>query len=474
MKNYDVAIIGAGSSGLSARREVARLTDSYVVIDDGELGTTCARVGCMPSKVLIQVAEDFHRRGQFDAVGITGAEGLAVDSTRVMSHVRSLRDRFVRGVMDDMESWVGEHLLRKRARFVDHNTLDLGNEKIRAERIVIATGSTPIIPGPWQPFRKYLADTDQFFELEKLPARMGIVGLGVIGLELGLALARLGVEVEAVTLDKAFGGLTDPRLQDYCFEQFKKEMPIHLQAVTGLNEDDGQLQIQLEDGQTLSVDSALVTMGRRPNLSGLGIEELGIPTDRGIPAFDKDTFRVCGTPWYIAGDVNGTRPVLHEAADEGRIAGYNAVRSEDQCFRRRTPLTITFSSPNVAMVGETHKTLTERNADFVTGTVSYEGQGRAIVKLAECGALHVYVGREDGLIYGAEMIAPDGEHLAHLLAWAASAGLNVHQVLSLPFYHPVLEEGLRTALRDAAGQTSTALSPLEVLRCSDPPVGIRV
>ena len=73
MKNYDVAIIGAGSSGLSARREVARLTDSYVVIDDGELGTTCARVGCMPSKVLIQVAEDFHRRGQFDAVGITGA-----------------------------------------------------------------------------------------------------------------------------------------------------------------------------------------------------------------------------------------------------------------------------------------------------------------------------------------------------------------------------------------------------------------
>ena len=474
MKNYDVAIIGAGTSGLSARREVARLTDNYVVIDHGELGTTCARVGCMPSKVLIQVAEDFHRRRHYDAIGITGAEDLSIDTTRVMSHVRSLRDRFVRGVRSDMESWVGNHLLRKRARFTDPNTLDLGDEKIRAERIVIATGSTPVIPGPWQPYRKYLTDTDKFFELPKLPDSIGIIGLGVIGLELGLALARLGIRVEAVTLDKAFGGLTDPCLQEYCYEQFKKEMPIHLQAVTGLGEDNGQLKIQLEDGQSLSVDAALVTMGRRPNLAGLGIEELGIPTDRGIPEFDKNTFRVSGTPWYIAGDVNGTRPVLHEAADEGRIAGYNSVRSEDQCFRRRTPLMITFSSPNVAMVGETHKALTERNADFVTGSVSYEGQGRAIVKLEECGELHVYVGREDGLILGAEMLAPNGEHLAHLLAWAASAGLNVHQVLSLPFYHPVLEEGLRTALRDAAAKTWTALSPLEVLRCSDPPVGVQV
>jgi len=473
LRNYDVAIIGAGSSGLSARREVARLTDNYVVIDDGELGTTCARVGCMPSKVLIQVAEDFHRRGHYDAIGITGGGGLGVDTARVMSHVRSLRDRFVRGVLNDMESWTGDHLVRKRARFIDPNTLDLGDETIRAERIVIATGSKPIIPGPWQPFRKYLIDTDQFFELEELPSRVGIVGLGVIGLELGLALARLGIDIEAVTLDKAFGGLTDPRLQDYCFEKFQEEMPIHLQAVTSLSEGNGELHIHLEDGTTLSVEAALVTMGRRPNLAGLGIEELGIPTDRGMPEFDRDTFRVCGMPWYIAGDVNGTRPVLHEAADEGRIAGYNAVRSEDQCFRRRSPLTITFSSPNVAMVGETHQALTKRNADFVTGTVSYEGQGRAIVKLQECGALHVYIGREDGLILGAEMLAPDGEHLAHLLAWAASAQLDVHQVLSLPFYHPVLEEGLRTALRDAAAQTTTALSPLEVLRCSDPPVGIR-
>ena len=119
MKNYDVAIIGAGTSGLSARREVARLTDSYVVIDEGELGTTCARVGCMPSKVLIQVAEDFHRRGHYDAIGITGGDSLAVDTTRVMSHVRSLRDRFVRGVRNDMESWIGDHLIRKRARFAD-------------------------------------------------------------------------------------------------------------------------------------------------------------------------------------------------------------------------------------------------------------------------------------------------------------------------------------------------------------------
>ena len=134
MKNYDVAIIGAGTSGLSARREVARLTDNYVVIDDGELGTTCARVGCMPSKVLIQVAEDYYRRAHYDAIGITGGDRLGIDTAQVMTHVRSLRDRFVRGVLGDMEEWVDDYLIRKRARFIDPNTLDLGDEQIRAER----------------------------------------------------------------------------------------------------------------------------------------------------------------------------------------------------------------------------------------------------------------------------------------------------------------------------------------------------
>ncbi len=472
MREVDVAIIGAGTAGLSARREVAEATDNYVVIDDGILGTTCARVGCMPSKVLIQVANDYHRRHALAEQGIGGGDKLTVDPAAVMQHVRKLRDRFVRGVMSGFENW-SDKLIRKRARFVDLHTLDLDGERIKAHKIVIATGSSPIIPNPWKKVESRLIDTDAFFERETLPKRVAVIGLGVIGLELGQAVARLGCDVTAVTLDKAFGGLSDPDLRNYVASAFAKEFTLHIDAVDTLSESDDELVVKLKSGHEFRADAALVTVGRRPNLSSLGIEALGIPTERGAPSFDGGTFRVDGTPWYLVGDVNGTRPLLHEAADEGRIAGYNAVHPSDQCFKRRTNIAITFCDPNIAMVGESHHQLTERGADFVTGTVSFEGQGRAIVKLHELGQLHVYAERSSGRLLGAELFAPHGEHLAHLLAWAISAGLTARDALSLPFYHPVLEEGLRTALRKAARLTDTDQGALEVLRCADPPVGTR-
>lgn len=109
MKNYDVVIIGAGTAGLSARKVVSKYTQSYVIVDDGILGTTCARVGCMPSKAFIQIANDFHRRTSFQETGIDGSELLKIDSKKVMSHTRKLRDRFVRSVLGGMEEWKNEH-----------------------------------------------------------------------------------------------------------------------------------------------------------------------------------------------------------------------------------------------------------------------------------------------------------------------------------------------------------------------------
>lgn len=114
MKKVKVAIIGAGTAGLSARREVAKVTDSYVVIDNGPLGTTCARVGCMPSKVLIQVANDFHRRHKMAEMGILGGQDLSLDHKQVMKHVRKLRDRFVRSVVGGFEDWQTPTLFKKR------------------------------------------------------------------------------------------------------------------------------------------------------------------------------------------------------------------------------------------------------------------------------------------------------------------------------------------------------------------------
>ncbi len=307
--------------------------------------------------------------------------------------------------------------------------------------------------------------------METLPQKIPIIGLGVIGIELGQALARLGVSVTGIDLKRSVGALSDPKILDYAIKTFSKEMPLYFSGAEIVKEEATGLRIKSGDFEEV-FEKVFVSMGRKPNLAELGLEEIGVPLDeRKIPIFDSKTFRVKDFPIYIAGDVNAQRPILHEAADQGRIAGHNSVEEEDQCYIPREKLGIVFTDPNIAGIGKNYQELIKEEANFVTGKVSYEGQGRAIVKLKEKGLVHIYAHKKNGKILGAELFAPEGEHLAHLLSWAISLKLNVFQVLSLPFYHPVLEEGLRTALRDLALQVEDKEHHLEVLRCQDAPAG---
>jgi dihydrolipoamide dehydrogenase len=167
---------------------------------------------------------------------------------------------------------------------------------------------------------------------------------------------------------------------------------------------------------------------------------------------------------FIAGDVDSDKPLLHEAADEGRIAGDNAGRWPDlRCGKRRSPLGIVFSDPQIAMVGSHRSAL--REGEFAVGAVSFENQGRARVMLKNKGLLHVYAQHGTGRFLGAEMIGPAAEHIGHLLAWVHQQRLTIDQMLDMPFYHPVLEEGLRSALRQA--RSALHLGPKPVPMCLD-------
>jgi dihydrolipoamide dehydrogenase len=198
----------------------------------------------------------------------------------------------------------------------------------------------------------------------------------------------------------------------------------------------------------------LVAAGRRPNLGSLGLESAGegVLLDGRLAPFDRHTLQVGATSIFVAGDANNELPLLHEAADEGKIAGENAARFPHvRPAPRRSPLGIVFSDPQLAVVGAPFAELSRRGP-FVIGEVSFEDQGRSRVMRKNRGALRVYADPATGRLLGAEAAGPRVEHLAHLLAWSHQAGLTIPEMLAMPFYHPVVEEGLRTALRGAAAR----------------------
>ena len=183
-----------------------------------------------------------------------------------------------------------------------------------------------------------------------------------------------------------------------------------------------------------------------------------------MPPVDRHTSQIGDLPVYLAGDANGFRPILHEALDEGLMAGRNGVRKENLERRcRRTPLLMVFSDPQCVVVGQGFAELQERN--IVVGEAPFEDESRAVVEGRNAGLLRIYADAESGQLLGAEMTVPDGEHLGHLLALAMQTKLTVFDVLRMPFYHPTTEEGLRTALRSAAAKIKTHDSSDELVLC---------
>ena len=448
-RQVDVAIIGSGSAGLYAMSKVRPSGKSVVLINGGALGTTCARVGCMPSKAVIQVAEDFHRRGVFKRFGLEGEESLSLDVSEAMGYVQDLRDMFVERVISNSTDRMPEGMfIEGYTRFVGPNLLEMEDgRRIRAGKVIIATGSRPIVPAAWQPFRDRIITTDEFFELEEVPRSVAVVGLGVIGLELGQSLHRLGCDVVGIDMREAIGGLTDPEVNKSAIDIIGKEFPLWLGHGAELSEgSEGRIRVSA-GGNSIEVERVFASIGRQPNLEKLGLDAIGAPVDaRGIPVYDPHTMQVGDLPVFLAGDVTGERPLLHEAGDEGRIAGQNAVSDRVTAYRRKTPLSITFCDPNIVQVGQNYASLDLETA--AVGQMQMAPVGRALIMAKNKGLIRVYADKASGRMLGGEMICAKAENLGHLLAWSIQQGLTVGEMLQMPFYHPVIEEALQAALYD--------------------------
>ncbi|MFV5515038.1 dihydrolipoyl dehydrogenase [Acinetobacter gerneri] len=453
---YDIIIIGAGTAGISAYKEAIRHTQNILVINQGPWDTTCARVGCMPSKVLISTANRMHDILYADEVALNVKADI--DRSQVMQHVRRLRDRFTAATLRDVESWDPQHKISGTAVFINENTVEVDGQHYQAKAFIIAVGSTPNIEIELKnKLAERLITSDQVFELEQLPRSLAVIGSGVIAIELAQAFQRLGVKTTVFARSAKVGVLTSPNLQKIAQQEISKELDIkfgYLPESFELIGDEVQITYDKENPQTLNVDYVLTAIGRKSNLSSLKLENIH-PDYKDTKQLDIDanSKQLGKYPIFIVGDAYTSTPLQHEAAIEGKLAVKNCLNyPKIENIKTLTPLGIVFSSPEMAISGQNYAVLVKQGIEFVTGTVSYEKQGRAIVLGKNQGAVEVYVEKSTRRLLGAELLVESAEHMAHLLSWIISQQLSIDEILEMPFYHPTHEEGLRTALKHARRQ----------------------
>lgn len=336
----DVAIIGAGTAGIGAFAELGKLGLSRVLINHGPLGTTCARVGCMPSKAVL------HAGAQWATLRtlLNGAEPPAgaqrpIDLWR---HARATRDMLAGNTAKRTQSAAGDDLLMGRARFVGPSTLDVDGRRVEAKAVIVATGSGPVVPGLLKALGERVLTTDTLFDLDELPASVGMLGLGAIGLEMGLALSRLGVRVVAGDMKALPAGITDPEVGQAAIARFAPELTMWLGQPMQAKADGKRITVSAGDGRSETVDMVLAALGRSPNLDGLDLAAAGVPLDdKGRPQLSDDGLR--------AGDAGGfCRRRERRAPADARGGGRRPVQRPAGGAHRRRPRHRAAAAPRAA------------------------------------------------------------------------------------------------------------------------------
>ena len=452
-RHVEYAIIGVGTAGLGAFSRVRRETDSVVLIQHGPYGTTCARVGCMPSKMMIVAADLAHAIDGGSYFGIDGQ--YQVNGKRLFERIHQDRaEKFVGGVMKYVNSINDKFKIEGQATFVDPQTIDVdGRLQIKADKIILACGSTPYVSPVFEPLRNELDTSDTIFELDELPQSLAVVGLGVIALELGQAFHRLGVKTTLYGRSGRIGSFTHPDMQREVLKTMAQELDIIPQGqfTEATKVADGyELTYRTAAGEvvTRTYERVLLASGRSSNLRTMNLENSGLVLDgRGLPLYDPLTMQCGDAPVFISGDATEDLPLWHEAYIEGRIAADSAIHFPARKEGKRTPgMGIYFTDPQMASVGAAHADLDPEQ--IVIGQARMRGPRHEIYN-DQRGMMQVYADKGTGTLLGAEIFGRGAEHMAQTLVLAIEHGLSVDEILQMPVYHPSLEEVMKGALDKA-------------------------
>ena len=455
-KQHDLVIIGAGPGGYVAAIRAAQLGMNVACIDrEEQLGGTCSRIGCIPSKSLLDTSKRVH------AIHNEASEhGIVIGSVSIDVPVMQARKE---RIVSELTGGVAMLFKKNKVtRYLGHGTITAPGlvtvngetpAKLEAGRILIATGSEPVnLPGVELDGDR-VGDSTTGLSYSEVPEHLVIIGAGVIGMELGSVWLRLGSRVTVLEyLDHILPG-QDSEIVREAQRVFKKQgfdFRLGSRVTAARAEGDGCI-VELDGAEPVTCDRVLEVVGRRPYTAGLGLENTGIETDTHGRIPVNDRFETCTPGIHALGDVIAGPMLAHKAEEEG-IACVEAIAGLPAHVDYRSIPYVVYTTPEIAAVGQSEDELKAAGVDYGKGVFMFRANGRAKAVSQIDGRVKVLSSTEDGSILGVHIIGPYAGELIGECCVAVSQGVTAHELGRVCHAHPTLSEAVKEAAMASSGK----------------------
>lgn len=454
----DTVVIGAGPGGYVAAIRAAQLGQETAIIEAEHIGGVCLNVGCIPSKALITAGHRYQEVRQSDFLGVKTKE-VALDFAKTQQWKD---EKVVKPLTSGIAMLLKKNqvkIIEGRAQFTSPTTLDIqtatGSETLTFTQAIIATGSTPIEINGF-PFKNRVIDSTGGLNLKALPKRLLVVGGGYIGCELAGAYANLGTEVTIVEGSDRLLPTVEADIQALVLKEFKKKgVTVYVnakakQAVEGADQVTADIELSDNKRKKLTADYVMVTVGRRPNTSALGLDKAGIKTDRqGFIPVDAQ-YRTAQKQIFAIGDVVEGPALAHKASYEGKVAA-EVIAGKKVAKDYRVIPAVCFTDPEVATVGATVKEAKAAGKAAKRAVFPMQANGRALSLNATEGFVRIVYEEGSELILGAQIVGVNASDLIAELTLAIESYLTLEDIALTIHGHPTLSETIMDACEVGLG-----------------------
>ncbi|MCO5152141.1 MULTISPECIES: dihydrolipoyl dehydrogenase [unclassified Shinella] len=448
-------VIGAGPGGYICAIRAGQLGLDTVIVEKAKAGGTCLNVGCIPSKALIHAAEEFDKVRHMtapNALGIT-VEAPKLDLAQTVRWKDGIVGRLNSGVLGLLRK-AKVKIVHGEARFRDGKTVEVetetGTQLIRAETVVIATGSEPV-ELPALPFGGAILSSTEALSLQSVPQKLAVVGGGYIGLELGTAFAKLGAEVTVV---EAMPQILPQYDAELVKPVAKRLADLGVSVLTGVKAKgfSGEaLVIETASGaeKQIAADKVLVTVGRRPRTEGWGLEDLDLDRARRFIRIDERC-RTSMRGVYAIGDVTGEPMLAHRAMAQGEMVA-EIVAGRKRAWDKRAIPAVCFTDPEIVTAGLSPDEARAQGYDIRVGLFPFNANGRAMTTQSEDGFVRAVARADTNLLLGLQAVGAGVSELSSAFSLALEMGARLEDVAGTIHAHPTRSEGLQEAALKALG-----------------------